>query len=348
MRKLTISTLLLFTGIISYSQNVDSLLLVGKQKLNSGNPDSAIIFFDNVIRTNETKVQDYIKRYNELSKFTEFEREEKGLDMPKIDTSYAYSYYLRSYANLARKKNNEALDDLNTTIMIDSKLAGAYRERGKLLWLNGQKDKGCMDFKMAITLHDSLSKGLFDDKFCWDEAVHAKTEAGTKLALNQFEEALNKIQIALFLFPDSASYLTLRGKCYFGMKKNDLAFMDFDKAISLAPNNLDALYGRGVAYYMKNKYQQAFDDFSKAITVNDAFADAYLYRAYTCEGMQKNLSAIYDYKQVQRLKPRDPLAYYKSGLLKNDTGDKKGACADFVKAASLGSSEASDFVGQCK
>ena len=38
----------------------------------------------------------------------------------------------------------------------------------------------------------------------------------------------------------------------------------------------------------------------------------------------------------------------KSGILKNEMGDKKGACADFNKAASFGSTEAADYAAQCK
>ena len=71
-------------------------------------------------------------------------------------------------------------------------------------------------------------------------------------------------------------------------------------------------------------------------------------RAYACEGMNKVQSALYDYLQVQRLEPNDPIAYYKSALLKDANGDKKGACADFKKAASLNHAEAADYAKDCK
>ena len=337
----------LFLTNSSFSQN-DPLIVSGKQKQKEGMHQAAIIDLSGAIKNYEPQIQDFLKKWDEYQKINEFDRAEKGMEAPMIDTLFAIPYYLRGISYSATGKRDEALSDLNIAIKVNPKIAGAYCERGRLLWASGKKAEGCIDLRTARTLRDSSAKGLFEEKFCWDEAVKAKTEAVTMVTLNQFESAFDKIQIALKLFPDSASYLAIRGKCYSGMKKYDLAFLDFDKAITLSPNNFDAYFGRALTFYMKNKYQEAFDDFSKVIKMNESFSDAYLYRAYSCEGMQKNQSALYDYRQVQRLKPHDPLAFYKSGLLKNEMGDRKGACPDFVKAASMGHPEAEDYAKQCK
>jgi tetratricopeptide (TPR) repeat protein len=110
---------------------------------------------------------------------------------------------------------------------------------------------------------------------------------------------------------------------------------------------VDAYFYRGVAYYSKNKWQEAFDDLAKVILLDEKFSDAYLYRAYACEGMEKNTSALYDYQQVQHLKPKDGLAFFKSGLLRSAMNDAQGACNDFKKAASMGYAEARDYADKC-
>jgi tetratricopeptide (TPR) repeat protein len=102
-----------------------------------------------------------------------------------------------------------------------------------------------------------------------------------------------------------------------------------------------------VAYYNKNKWQESFDDLTKVINLDEKFSDAYLYRAYDCEGMQKNQSALYDYVQVQKLNPGSGLAFFKCGLLRSEMNDEAGACRDFKKAASLSYSEAMDYADRC-
>ncbi len=335
-----------FSFSFSYGQNTP--VERGKEKQKSGNHNGAIGDFTEAIKENNAEVQKYMKALAEYRKISVFEREEKGIEPPPVDTKYAIPYLLRGQSYSAMGKNNEALEDFNTAIDINPKLGAAYYERGKLLWTVGKKDDGCIDLGMAGSLKDSLARELFDEKFCWKEAVLNSKEAASKLRLNDFQGALDLIQKAITLCPDSASYLGIRGRAYIGLGKFEIGMKDLDKAVALNQNSVDAYLGRGMAYYQKNKYQEAFEDLSNAIKLNNKLAEAYLYRAYSCEGMQKHQSALYDYQEVQRLKPGDALAFYKSGLLRNELGDKKSACADFRRAASMGHTEAQDFANQCK
>ena len=343
----TVVSVMLSITEFSFSQT-NPLVISGKEKQKKGNHNEAIVDFTNAIKKNDAEVQQYLKKFDDFSKLTDFEKAEKELKAPTIDSSYAIPYYLRGVSYSVTGKNSDAMDDLNTAIKIYSKLGAAFYERGKLKYSTGKKDDGCIDLGMASSLGDSLAKEMFDLNFCWNEAVIANKEAISKLKFNEFQSALDEIQKSLKLCPDSANYLATRGRCYLGLGKKDLAMADFDKSVSISKNNYMAYFGRGEAFYTLGKFQEAFDDLSKSIQMNESFPDAYLYRAYSCEGMSKNESALYDYKQVMRLKPRDPIAFLKSGILKNEMGDKKGACADFNKAASLGNTEAIDYAAQCK
>lgn len=340
--------LFLFLCINQLSAQTDPLITNGKARQKEGKHEQAILDFTEAIKKNDTEVQAFLKKWDELQKISEFERAEKGLEAPPVQAAFALPYYLRGISYVLSNKKDEALNDFSTAIKIDPRSSGAYFERGKILWESGKKFEGCYDLGMAKSLGDTVARDLFDEKFCWNEAAGFYKEALSKLKLNQYEVALELIQRSIQLCPDSATYFLIRGKCYLGMGKLDLAFPDLDKAISAMPNSAEAYFSRGVAFYTKRKFQEAFEDLDKALRINDRFVDAYLHRAYACEGLNKVQSALYDYQQVQRIKPNDPYAYYKSALLKNDNGDPKGACLDFKKAASLGHAEAADYAKSCK
>ena len=348
MKKI-ISAFLFFTFLVSpfYSLAQPDVLESGKQKQKSGNHADAITDFNIVIKKNEGEVQKYMKQLEEYEKIPVFERAEKGVEVPSVDTNFAMPYYLRGRSYSATGKNTDALNDFNTAIKINPKMGVAYYQRGNLLWSTGKKDEGCIDLQMAGSLGELKAKEMFDQRFCWQEAAAAYKDASAKLRMNEFQTALDKIQISLKLCPDSATYLGARGRAYLGLGKSDLAMADFERAIFLSKNSFDAWYGRGVANYNKSKWQDAFDDLSKAINLNDQYPDVFLYRAYACEGMEKNQSALYDYAQVQRMNPLSGFAYFKSGLLRNTMNDQAGACKDFRKAASLSYAEADDYADKC-
>jgi tetratricopeptide (TPR) repeat protein len=319
----------------SFSQT-DPLVASGRAKQKKENYTGAIADYTAAINKNEAQVQKFLKKSDELNAAS------------SVDSSYAIPYYLRGVCLSATGKDNDAMNDLNTAIRINPKLGGAYYERGRIMYSSGKKDEGCMELGRAASLGDSAAKEIFDEYFCWKDAVVAHNEAASKLRLRDYQGGLNEIQKALKLCPDSARYLAVRGRCYLGLGENDLALADLNRSVSLSAKNPQAYYGRGEAYYMLKKYQEAFDDLSKAIQLNSNYIEAYLFRAYACEGLEKNQSALFDYQQVMRLRPYDPLPYYKSGLLKNSMNDKKGACKDFKKAVELGSNDAADYADACK
>ncbi|MBI3501901.1 MAG: tetratricopeptide repeat protein [Bacteroidetes bacterium] len=344
------SSLLLFAffSLPFYSSaQGDDALENAKTKQKAGSHSEAIAAFTSIIKQHDADVQKYLQQLSDYEKIPAFERAEKGMEPPPVDINLAMPYYLRGYSYSVTGKNTDAMNNFNTAIKINPKLGAAYFQRGKLLWTTGKRDDGCIDLGMAASLKDSVAKELFEEKFCWKEAVAAYHEASSKINFNEYQPVLDLMQKAIKLCPDSANYLGMRGRAYLGLGKTELAMADFEKAISLSPKSFHAWYGRGVVNYTKGKWQEAFDDLSKAVELNDHFAPAYLYRAYACEGMDKNQSAIYDYQQVERWDPLSGLAWFKSGLLRSAMGDQVGACKDFHKATQLSYPEAMDYAEKC-
>jgi tetratricopeptide (TPR) repeat protein len=74
--------------------------------------------------------------------------------------------------------------------------------------------------------------------------------------------------------------------------------------------------------------------------------DAYMQRGAACEGIENFKSAIYDYSEAIRIKPKDGLAYYKRGVANQDAKDNS-ACKDFKIAYSLGVDDAKLLAEGC-
>lgn len=343
----TLSALILFTAASSQLKFEDHIKN-GRVKLDAKNWSGAYQDFQSAYNSKQAEINKYIKERQAFDKLTEFEKaslENAEAIQPRND--FAQVFYYRGLALLGQGKKDEALKDFEQSIYCDDKYAGPFYERGKILFERGKKDDGCLDIRMAADLGSAAAKELYDDNFCWNNSINYIKEGSTKLALKQFESALNDFTIAIKLNPDSGSYYVKRGQCYYGMGKFSEAITDFKRAIDRDANNPEFYYNLGLAYYSWEKHKDAFEQLSKAVSMNPNYADALLYRAYSCEGMGNWKSAIYDYGQIIRIKPDDGFAYYRRGLAKQESKDKT-ACTDFKKAAALGNEEAVDYAAGCK
>ena len=346
MRSLLLIPLLLIVPLFINAQN-DPHFSSGMVKQKVGNHEGAIFDFTESIKEHNNLVQKYLKSLEDYNKLTDNEKKEKNLKEPQCDPALASSYFYRGKSYSLMGKNDYAINDFNTVIKLNPKMGAAYFERGKILWSIGKKDESCIDFGKGSSLRDSLARDAFDEHFCWKEAVIAAKDASSKLRLNDFQGALDQIQPALKLCPDSGSYLGIRGRAYLGLGIVDLAMKDFNKALSSGMPGVDVYLGLGMSLYLQSKYQEAFDHLTKAIELNSKLADAYLYRAYCCEGLGLNQSALFDYQQVLKLKPGNASVYLSTAKLKEKMNDHKGACLDYGKAADLGNAEAQDLYEKC-
>ncbi|MFI5164604.1 MAG: hypothetical protein ACHQHP_05070, partial [Bacteroidia bacterium] len=146
MKKIFTAISLLFFVAQQYSfSQTDPLVASGLAKQKKSNHTDAITDFTSAIKTHDADVQKYLKKLDDYEKVSEFDRVEKGMEAPKIDSSFAIPYYLRGVSLSATGKDNDALNDFNTAVKIYHKLGAAYYERGKIKYTSGKKDEGCID-----------------------------------------------------------------------------------------------------------------------------------------------------------------------------------------------------------
>ena len=151
---------------------------------------------------------------------------------------------------------------------------------------------------------------------------------------------------------------------YFGraFSKSELqdysgAIADYSKSIELNPNDAIAYYNRGYNYAKLKEYYGAIGSYSKAIELKvkisevnawgEKFANfpsAYFNRGLAKEDLKNYYGAIVDYTIAIMIKPDFADAYAGRARAIIQLGVLEGACADFRKAISLGSTTNVDWI----
>lgn len=77
------------------------------------------------------------------------------------------------------------------------------------------------------------------------------------------------------LKPQNGLAYNNRGTAYPWLNKNELAIVDYTRAINLNPKFSLSYRSRGIAYYKLKQFQRAIEDFDKAIAIDPKYAGAH-------------------------------------------------------------------------
>jgi tetratricopeptide (TPR) repeat protein len=214
---------------------------------------------------------------------------EKDVDAAPNSSRTQYNYgtgFLGLYNNASdqdtTRRNallNTCISHLETSVKLDSNahqsylnLASAYYQKKdyrKTIW-NAQQN-------LRVT------KGT--------EAKAHSLLGNAYYRLNQFDDAIEQLNIAIksnFFSDDTYIFL---GGSYFGKRDFKNAIEAFNKAIELKPNNIDAYTNLGAAYGSINDFNDAIKTFKTSLTYNPANAQTYYYIALTFNNMGAKDSA---------------------------------------------------------
>jgi tetratricopeptide (TPR) repeat protein len=322
----------------------------GDMKRDKGDFNGAITDYTTEINKIDAEARRIVKLKADFEKMSEFDRMSANQDEIKKNYSdWAKLYYGRAMANMGLQKKADAIPDLDLAIGLDATMSDAFYQRAMCTNNGTTKEQACVDMSRAMSLGHEKAKVAFDDNFCWNTALQHYKEGCSKLTVRKYQEALDELNKAIALCPDSGGYYAKRGQAYLGLKNEIMAVEDFTRATEKSPQLADGWYQLALHQFNKDDHELAFVNFTKALERDPLNYDAFMHRAQCCERMNKMTSAIYDYGQAISIRPQDPEAYYRRGLVERDLKDNVNACKDFRKASSLGHVDAAEYVSSdCK
>ena len=324
------------------------LSAAGDQKRDNGDFAGAIVAYTAEITKIDADAQRIVKLKADYQKMSEFDKMNANQD--EVNKSYldwAKLYYGRAMSNIGLMKKTDAKPDLDMCIGLDHTIADAYYQRAMIINSKDTKDAACIDMSKAASLGSEKAKIAFDDNFCWNSAAQHYKEGCSQVTLHQYDGAVKELDMAIALCPDSGMYYSKRGQAYLGLGNKTKAVADFTTATEKSPNNADGFYQLGLYYFNQDDFEKAFDFLTQSLAKDANNYDAYVYRAQCCERQNKMTSAIYDYGQAISIRPQDPEAYYRRGLIERDMKDSGKACKDFAKASQLGNTDATEYLKEC-
>ena len=133
------------------------------------------------------------------------------------------------------------------------------------------------------------------------------------LKLGKTDEAFEDANKAIELKTDQALAYWVRSSIYLDEKKDPKkALADINKAMTLETNNPHLYVVRGRTYSVMRNFNEALKDFDTAIKLNKDLANAYFFRGYARFQSGDRRGAGEDYIKASELEPNNKLyAQYK-------------------------------------
>lgn len=149
-----------------------------------------------------------------------------------------------------------------------------------------------------------------------------------ELALESLDEALN-------IEPNSAQALLLRGIILSNLQKYELALISLEKSSELEPGNFTAWYYKGNVFYNFNQSEPALESYEKALGLDSNYPKAWFQKALCLEKMGQYEEAVKSFEQALQLNPRMYEAWYERGMNLGRLGRDQEAIDSFDKCLAI-------------
>ena len=180
---------------------------------------------------------------------------------------------------------------------------------------------------------DAISKNNADGSAYYQRAL-------IHIRMQHDSEAMDDLNMALRLKPNSVSSLSNRAVLH--IRANDLnkAIDDYNSAITISPNDPKLLIARGTLYSQKDDLVAALADLDKAVSINPNYDKGYFTRGEVYEKQKRYPEAKADYdKAIKNNKTEDDdddksaasrllNFYYRRAIINLDLYDLPSAMAD--------------------
>lgn len=236
---------------------------------------------------------------------------------------------------IANQKNNQALFLLNEIILRNDKIADAHYLKSKLLYESGNIGEALDEISSALMLNSS-------------NADYLRLSIKINNQSNIFDQALLDAAKLVRIEPTNIENYILKAQLLFETEQYEKAVSLTSVLLEIKPNDPELLYLSSKSYFMDENYFEALKAINQSIQQKKS-KEAYELRGdiYTTTGTYTY--AIRDYSMYLDIEPYNGNIYSKKGFARLKSGDKKGACSDWVKGTRYGSYQAQKYLDQyCK
>jgi tetratricopeptide (TPR) repeat protein len=217
-------------------------------------------------------------------------------------------YSRRATIFLEIGRYDEAYEDAQTTLQLDSNYAYAYYIRGYSNLGKQNYHAAILDFDIYLDSEPLNSYGFHARGYC-------------KWKIENLEDAIKDYDKAISLNSKHFDALTDRGMIWASLKEYDKAIENYNQAILVNKNYTHAHNNKGVAYYDKKQFDLALDAFNSAIEIDSNYYRAYLNRAEVWYEKGQFAEANADIQIVFKLDPENKSAKYWRDLIKTKLGE---------------------------
>jgi predicted O-linked N-acetylglucosamine transferase (SPINDLY family) len=148
-------------------------------------------------------------------------------------------------------------------------------------------------------------------------------------------KAVELIDKAIAIAPDSAAAHANRGLALHDLKQLDSAVASYDKAIAIKPDYAEAYYNRGIALQALTQLDDAIASYDNAIAIKPDFAEAHSNRGNALKELKRFDAAIISYDRAIAIKPDSAEACYNRAVALAEYEQHEVAVASFDRAIAI-------------
>ena len=153
-------------------------------------------------------------------------------------------------------------------------------------------------------------------------------------ALNRNAEALASYDMALAMRPDHAAAAYNRGNVLRALGHLDEALASYDRALAAQPAHVDALYNRGRVLQDLGRHEQAVASYDRLLAHKPHFAEALHQRGNALRALGRTGEALASYERLLAIAPTHVEALYSRAETLEELGRLPEALASYEQALS--------------
>jgi protein O-mannosyl-transferase len=197
----------------------------------------------------------------------------------------AFAYNFRGLGYAEKGNYQQAIEDYNMALKIDSQYGEALNNRANAYGIIGQNDLALQDFKQIITINPKFADAYYN-------------RGNLYLTIRDLDKAINDFTEVIRIDPDMADAFNNRGVAFRLKGQYEKSFADFNQALIINHKLAEAYFNRGIIYNIQKQYITAVANFTEALKIKPQYTDAYFNRGVSFACLIKYNDAIRDFQQV--------------------------------------------------